>query len=35
LMRGLRKIPDVVRINRTKGSAPGNRKNSNVKLYSQ
>ena len=35
LMRGLRKIPDVVRINRTKGSAAGNGKNTNVKLYSQ
>ena len=35
LMRGLRKIPDVVRINRTKGSAAGNGKNANVKLYSQ
>ncbi|ACT47095.1 RelA/SpoT family protein [Methylotenera mobilis] len=35
LMRGLRKIPDVVRINRTKGSAAGNGKNPNVKLYSQ
>lgn len=35
LMRGLRKIPDVVRINRTKGSATANGKNSSVKLYSQ
>lgn len=35
LMRGLRKIPDVVRINRTKGNTAGNGKNTNVKLYSQ
>jgi GTP pyrophosphokinase len=31
LMRGLRKIPDVVRINRTKGNVAGNGKNSNAK----
>jgi GTP pyrophosphokinase len=30
-MRGLRKIPDVVRINRTKGNVAGNGKNSNAK----
>ncbi len=35
LMRGLRKIPDVVRINRTRGSATAGGKNANVKLYSQ
>lgn len=35
LMRGLRKIPDVVRINRTRGSVTAGGKNANVKLYSQ
>ncbi|MDO9151243.1 MAG: bifunctional (p)ppGpp synthetase/guanosine-3',5'-bis(diphosphate) 3'-pyrophosphohydrolase [Methylotenera sp.] len=32
LMRGLRKIPDVVRINRTKGNVANNGKNSNAKV---
>ncbi|MDP2152341.1 MAG: bifunctional (p)ppGpp synthetase/guanosine-3',5'-bis(diphosphate) 3'-pyrophosphohydrolase [Methylotenera sp.] len=35
LMRGLRKIPDVVRINRTKGNVAGNGKSSNAKANAQ